>query len=314
MSNSQTILVTGINGFVGNHLARELKDQGHIVIGVGLDTSLATALKPYISRYIGSCDLTHKSAVEKLPLSEVDSIINLAGLAQMGASFESAKQYMQTNVLVHTNVAEHLLSKRNRATRLLAISSGTVYESHQPMPLTEDSTLITESSPYAMSKVAMEKALLGHKKDGLNVIIARPFNHIGPGQAEGFLVPDLTKRLLSSDVLTVGNLKTKRDYTDVRDVVKAYALLATLPELHHTVYNICSGRSVSGETVLKSILKELDKKSVSLKVDQSRMRPNDPQDIVGDNSRIEHDTGWQAHIPLEQTIRDFVAWYKQQSA
>ncbi len=176
------------------------------------------------------------------------------------------------------------------------------------MPLTENSALVTSASPYALSKIAMEQEAARLKKAGLDCVVARPFNHVGPGQEGGFLVPDLYQKISQADEsLAVGNLKTRRDYTDVRDVVKAYASLVTAPALEHLVYNVCSGRSISGETILELLLDAGGKRSLLLQQDPSLIRPNDPEDLYGSNDRLRQATGWEPTIPLEQTIKDFVA-------
>src|SRR5690606_2879114 len=122
------------------------------------------------------------------------------------------------------------------------------------LPLTEDSKLTENSSPYSQSKKLMEEAAQNLRSQGLDCVVARPFNHIGPGQLGGFLVPDLYEKIRvaskSGGNILVGNLKTKRDYTDVRDIVKAYADLAASETLDYDVYNVCSGQSRSGEEIL----------------------------------------------------------------
>lgn len=307
MATQKTVLVTGVTGFVGQHLIRELKKQGHRVIGTGLGDAPTPAVREVIDEYIGDCDLANGASVKKLPLKSIDAVINLAGLSQMGLSFDNEEEYMRINVGVHTALAAQLIEQGLMSVRVLAISSGAVYDSHQPMPLTEASQLVDGGSPYSKSKIAMEKAMRSYRNQGLDVIIARPFNHIGPGQLEGFLVPDLTKQVMSGDSVTAGDLSTERDYTDVRDVVKAYILLVTTPDLKHDTYNVCSGVSISGKQVLKEITKAAGKTDITIKTDKSRIRPNDPKKVVGNNSRLVTDTGWRPTIGLSQTIKDVVA-------
>lgn len=303
------VFVTGINGFVGHHLAVELARQGHQVIGSGTEPSLSPALQSFTAEYYGNSDLTDPQAVAKLPLDKADAVINLAGLAQVGASEGQTEKYQRINVAVHTVLADRVAELDRKEVRIIAVSTGAVYDNHQPMPLSEDGQLISsKGSPYALSKIAMEQALKSYSENGLDIIIVRPFNHIGPGQLGGFLVPDLTSQVLDSNRLLVGDLTTERDYTDVRDVVRAYALLATLPKLDHSLYNICSGKSISGQVMLNEIIKASgkDPESITVKVDQTRLRPNDPKKVVGDSSRLYEDTGWQPTIPLNQTITDVV--------
>jgi GDP-4-dehydro-6-deoxy-D-mannose reductase len=139
----------------------------------------------------------------------------------------------------------------------------------------------------------------------------RPFNHIGPGQLPGFLVPDLAQKIRErtddQQPVVVGNLATKRDYTDVRDVARAYIAVATAPQTPAAaVYNVCSGTSRSGEEVLAALASALDIPVPPTEVDQSLLRPNDIMDIRGDNSRLADEFGWSPQYSFEQTISDFV--------
>lgn len=303
--NMPKILVTGISGFVGQHLAKAAKTQGITIIGTGMDSSISPGLDGILEEYIGGCDLTKKESVQNLPLHKIDAVINLAGLAQVGASFGDEAHYNEINVRVHTVLAEALLNAGSQA-RVIAVSTGAVYESSKSMPLNETSDLLLHGSPYALSKIAMETALHKIANRGLDVVVVRPFNHIGPGQLPGFLLPDLVSQIQRSGKVTVGNLKTRRDYTDVRDVVNAYLLLATKPVLSHSVYNVCSGKAIKGEEILEVVTKVMGLASVKVTVDPKLIRPNDPEEIIGDNTRLMAETGWSPTISLEQTIKDFV--------
>ncbi len=305
----KNILITGVNGFVGKHLARELKNNDIGVFGCGLDSNLDESIKNIVDNFIPNCDLTNPEDVARLPLEEIDAIINLAGLAQVGNSFNEPDKYNDINVKVHTVVAK-AIQDSNKPIRMISVSTGAVYDNHQPMPLNESSNLTKDSSPYALSKIAMERALKQFMDDDMDIVIVRPFNHIGPGQLPGFLVPDLANQIQNNPELKVGNLNTRRDYTDVRDVVRAYRLLATKPTLNHKIYNVCSGKSVAGNDILELLLDAFDNPNVDVAVDESKIRPNDPADVVGDNSRLISELGWQPKIPIKQTIADFVSELK----
>ncbi|MDZ7744496.1 MAG: NAD(P)-dependent oxidoreductase [Candidatus Saccharibacteria bacterium] len=303
------ILVTGVNGFVGKHLVRELKARELEVLGLGTEDVPSPEIADQLDDYF-SCDLTDKIQVDALPLENVDTIINLAGLANVGASFGAEELYKKVNVEVLTTLGERLLDSKEKA-RLIAVSTGAVYDPKQQTPLTEESKLITEGSPYALSKIMMEEAAQELQKQGLDCIIVRPFNHVGPGQAPGFLLPDLYQKLLDAKEtgkpVTVGNLTTKRDYTDVRDVVRAYSDLATAETLQDNLFNVCSGTSRTGQSVLDALVSEMGlKDKVTIDVDQSLIRPNDPADLYGSFERLSDETGWEPEIPFEQTIKDIV--------
>jgi len=309
---SKNILVTGINGFVGKHLVRSFVQASHEVDGLTLDGTLAPELRGLV-KHVLRCDLTNKSAVDTLDLTPYQAIVNLAGLANVGKSFDEPELYMRVNVDVLRYIGEKALAQKP-SIRLIAISTGAVYDSNQPMPLDEDSRLASGTSPYAKSKLAMEEAVQQLQQVGLDCVVARPFNHIGPGQSPGFILPDLYEGLQSALVvkkqLKVGNLKTRRDYTDVRDVVNAYMLLTTAPKtsLHYIIYNVCSGIPRTGEEILSELQNNiLGSQNVEISIDQSRIRPNDPAELKGSSERLRADTGWQPNIPFSKTIADFVA-------
>ncbi|HEY6737098.1 MAG TPA: GDP-mannose 4,6-dehydratase, partial [Candidatus Saccharimonadia bacterium] len=172
------------------------------------------------------------------------------------------------------------------------------------------------SSPYAVSKAAQENLAALYEKLGLECVVARPFNHIGPGQQPGFLVPDLCKQIVElekdagRDVLKVGNLTSKRDFTDVRDVVAAYELLMDKGRTGG-VYNVCSGRSVSGQRVLDTLL-GMSTKQIRVEEDPARMRPSDIPDLYGDFTKLHADTGWERTYALKDTLRDTLEYWRAQ--
>lgn len=308
-----TILITGINGFVGHHLAREVKNNNVRLVGTGRESIVSTEINTLVDEYF-SCDLTIASDVAKLSTQQVDSIIHLAGLAAAGPSFERPSEYIHVNTSTLINLAQMALGQTNKP-RFLVVSSGALYSSDQSMPLTETSK-IKFSSPYVVSKIAMENLCEYYRLRGLGMLVIRPFNHIGPGQKEGFIVPDIYGKLLSSiktgQPLVTGNLKTQRDYTDVRDVARAYAhLMTTDTKLSSSLYNVCSGITHSGEDILAELKKHVvGSENVKIVTDQTLIRANDPERLVGSNKLINNDTGWQPQIPFEQTIADFVSSHK----
>lgn len=301
------ILVTGINGFVGRHLARGLVDQGHKVLGVGTHHAIDSELEGLNIEYF-KCDLTDQDDVDRLPLEKISGVINLAGLAAVGKSFDDPELYMKVNVEVLSVMCDRVKALGLNGLRIVAISSGAVYASHQEMPLTESSKTDTESSPYAASKLAMEDFAQNFRDEGYNCVIARPFNHIGPGQATGFLLPDLYEKVTTAkdDEIKVGNLETERDYTDVRDVARAYISLATKESLEHLIYNVCSGKPVAGTEMLNAVKKACDRTGLQTTVDKDLFRPSDSPVLFGNNSRLRSESGWAPTISFEQSVEDFV--------
>lgn len=301
------ILVTGVNGFVGKHLTRELSNRAFEIIGVGRDKNADPEVADSLSNYY-SCDLTTPEDVSTINLIDIDAVISLAGLARIGDSFKNPAIYMDVNVKVLSVLGEKILADRI-SPRIIAVSTGAVYDSAQEMPLTEKSNLATEGAPYVLSKIQMEKTAQDLRERGLDCVIARPFNHTGPGQEPGFLLPDLFYKVLAAketgNPIKVGNLDTRRDYTDVRDVARAYADLATSPWLEHNLYNICSQRSIAGKDILSWLMKAMDA-SVNAEREGSLFRPNDPLEIYGSYDRLQNDVGWQPAIPIDKTVQDFV--------
>lgn len=295
------IVITGVSGFVGKHLVRELSVAGHDVIGIGMEKTAHHEIAGLLTEYI-SCDLAEAWPKTTMPIG---AVIHLAGLSVVGPSFDKPQAYISVNSAMVTNMAETYLRSEKKP-RLVIVSSGTIYSSSQPMPLTEDSRVLF-SSPYVVSKVLIENQAAYYRSQGLDCVVMRPFNHIGPGQLPGFIVPDLFSKIATAardGVIPVGNLDTRRDYTDVRDVVRAYAIVAVAKKLEHTTYNVCSGRSYSGKELYHLIQGVLHRSDVNYAIDPSLIRPTDIPEIVGDPSRLSKELGWEPTVTIEQTIQD----------
>jgi GDP-4-dehydro-6-deoxy-D-mannose reductase len=305
------IAISGINGFVGHHLARELVNNNVSVIGVGHDADLSSELNGIVDEY-HSADL-----IENWPeVENVQGVIHLAGLAAVGPSFDNPQRYINGNSAMVTNLCEYYVNQSQKP-RIVIVSSGAVYDSNQPMPITEESKM-GYTSPYAVSKVLTENQAAYYRNRGLECVVARPFNHIGPGQDKGFILPDFYSRLSSlsegEKVISVGNIETRRDYTDVRDIVHAYGKIALAPTLEHAVYNICSGESLSGADIFNELKAAMNLTDVSFKIDPSLVRPSDISEIIGDSSRLQNEVDWKPIHPIHQTIVDFVNSKTEQQA
>lgn len=299
------IVITGVNGFVGKHLTAELLAAGHQVVGIGMEDKPHEVVADQLIEY-AVCNLA-----ESWPnlTTSVDAVIHLAGLAAVGPSFNRPQDYLNLNSAMVTNMCEYYLSQQQKP-RIVLVSSGSVYDPHQDMPISE-SGKIAFSSPYAVSKILTENQAAYYNERGLECVVMRPFNHIGPGQLPGFLVPDLAEKIRTrssqNEPLRVGNLATKRDYTDVRDVAKAYVAVATSDHTpHKLVYNVCSGESISGEEVLAALVRAFDIPEPSIEIDSSLIRPTDIMDIQGDNSTLSQEFNWKPTYKFQQTIDDFV--------
>ncbi|KQY55568.1 NAD-dependent epimerase/dehydratase family protein [Nocardioides sp. Root140] len=300
---NDTALVTGVNGFVGPHLVRELRAHGYDVVGLsqepGPRTELATDLADYLA-----VDLV--AGPPSLP--DVDAVVHLAGLSAVGPSFEDPQGYITANTAMTTSLCAALQERGSRA-RVLVVSTGAVYDPAQSMPIDERGRT-TPTSPYVVSKLAVESIAAYYARRGLSTVVGRPFNHVGPGQGSGFLVPDLFTAVAhardTGAAVPVGNLATSRDYTDVRDVAAAYRLLLEADVEPGSVFNVCSGRAVSGEILLKLVTELLGSPSVRVELDTDRVRPNDPPLVEGDPSALRRATGWTATRSLESTLADIL--------
>jgi GDP-4-dehydro-6-deoxy-D-mannose reductase len=300
---NKRVVITGINGFVGYHLTHHLAQNGHSIIGIGREPSIQPDLVDAVNEY-HMADL----AYEWPDIQDVDAVIHLAGLAAVGPSFDAPQKYINLNSAMVTHMCEYFL-KHEKKPRIIMVSSGGIYDPQQQLPITEQSN-IGFTSPYAVSKILTENQCQYYRNRGLECVIVRPFNHIGPRQAPGFILPDFYERLSKAgphETIKVGNIATKRDYTDVRDIVDGYTRLALAPKLSHTLYNLCSGKSLSGLEILDMLKKAVGKPNVQFEIDPALVRPTDVMDIYGDASRLHDELGWQTTHTIEQTVKDFVA-------
>lgn len=289
--------VTGGHGFVGPHLLAHLHESGDEVVAPDQD----------------EVDLDDAAALgAAIAAARPDAIYHLAALAHVGQSWADPLRTFDVNAVGTLRVLE-VARRLDPKPRVLLVGSAEVYGSVKPsdVPIREDHPL-TPVTPYAASKVAAE--YLGvqyHAGFGVPVVRARSFNHVGPGQSGQFVVADIARRIAEaarsggSSTLLVGNLSARRDFTDVRDVVRAYRLLVC-DGVAGEAYNVCSGLDVSIEQLVQLLLK-LSGADLALETDPSLMRPVDVPVLVGDNSKLRNATGWAPEHSLEDTLRDVLA-------
>lgn len=301
---SVPLIVTGVDGFVGRHVARLGASAGWSITGISRADRPDRSLSPFLDRYI-CADLT-QSWPSGLPHDA--PVIHLAGLSAVGPSFVTPQRYLDQNSAMTTHLCEARLSSGSGAP-IIGVSTGAVYAADADESMHRETDRLEFTSPYVVSKVLVENQLAYYRRRGVSTVVVRPFNHIGPGQRTGFLVPDLLarlKRISPGAELSVGNLKSRRDYTDVRDVARAYLALASTPSLTDSLFNVASGSSRSGEEILGLLCGALEIAVPPVVVDVDRVRPDDPAVITGDASRLREAVGWAPSIPLEQTIEDIV--------
>ena len=297
-------LITGATGFVGRHLTEHLEAGGDEVVGTDLRSS-ATAI---------GLDVTDGLAVDGVLASVRPEVVyHLAGWSDVGSSWRNPLSAFRANAEGTLNVLE--AAHAHDVARVLVVSSADVYGivDEADLPITE-ATPLRPVSPYAASKVAADfLAVQAHLGRGLDTVRVRAFNHLGPGQGEGFVASALAARIAAnertgSDEVPVGNLTARRDFTDVRDVVRAYRLLAE----HGTAgeaYNVCSGVAVAVQDLADLLLTQAAG-PMRLVVDADRHRPVDVPVLLGDSSRLTEATGWRPTIPLDQTLADLLAWWR----
>lgn len=308
-------LVTGASGFVGQHLIAELLRGGERVVGavLGSPPELATLPPEQAERVVWvEADLERPEDVRRL-LAEnaVNKVFHLAAVTSVEESHSDPAAAFSVNVIGTLHLLRELTEARGRMGRDLRVvisGSAEVYGSaaSRCRPLNEDCPL-EPLNTYAVSKAAQE--LLGlqfQRAHGLPVVVARSFNHTGPGQLPPFVAPQLASQIVAARngdaacTIKVGNPEIRRDFTDVRDVVKAYILLAERG-VPGQVYNVCSGRSYAiGELI--QLLGEIAGIEVRMELDPERKRAVDVLEMVGDCSRLHAATGWEAQIAIRETL------------
>ena len=299
------ILVTGASGFVGRHLVQLLRDRGDEVTAWGLEKAPSDTV---------AVDMRARGGVQAQDLRDIDAAIHLAGLAQVSASFEHPAEYVSTNATMEIHLMEALLAQ-HASPRVLIVSTGAVYAGGNDV-VTEDSP-VRPANPYVVSKLTQELLGAYYRERGLDVVIARPFNHVGPGQQRGYLVADLASRIVTLEragggILSVGNLATRRDYTDVRDVVSAYAALISDGRSGET-YNVSSGVTRSGAEILSGLL-ELVSAPIEVSEIPALKRPTDTLEVLASNEKLRSHTGWTPTIALATTLADTLSYWRAQSS
>lgn len=312
------VLITGVTGFAGRHLAAHCLDRGAEVHGA-VRHGRADAAPDGVRAH--EVELTEPESVRAV-LDDIapDRVFHLAGSASVGQSFGDALATWEGNVGATLGLLEALRASGGDA-RTIVVTSGEVYglvpEGELPVGAT---TLLRPASPYGASKAAADLAALQYRQsEGLPIVRVRAFNHIGPGQDPRFVLPNVARQIaraeragLSEVVVKVGNVDTRRDFTDVRDIARAYWLLAEAGD-PDTLYLACSGRSVPVRDLVEG-LAPLARLDARVESDPSLRREGEQPDLYGDNSALTRDTGWTPRVPLTTTLRDTLDHWRERVA
>lgn len=305
------IFITGATGFAGSHLVEELLAAGHTVCTLVHAATSHQELRQHENLTPVAGDLLDVASLETaVAEAQPDMVYHLAGQAYPARSWQQPGLTLSVNSVGTANLLQAVV-KYGRP-RVLIVTSAEIYGQITPdmLPITEQ-TLPAPNHPYGVSKwMAGLLVPLYWQRYQLPVVEARPFNHIGPHQALGFVVPDFASQLAAIQLgqrdnrLMVGNLEAMRDFTDVRDVTRAYRLLAAEGQPGEA-YLICSGRAVKIEAILQKLI-EIAGVDVVIERDPERMRPSDTPCLYGSYAKIQAQTGWEPQIGLEQSLADIL--------
>jgi len=311
-------LITGITGFVGSHLAEFLLENGLEVYGtVRFRSNMENIIHIKDKIKLIQADMKDSHSMDlAIKESEPDFIFHLAAQSFVPMSWRAPAETLETNIIGTSHLLEAVRKSEFNPVVHIAGSSeeyGLVFPNETPI---KETNPLRPLSPYGVSKVAED--LLGwqyYKSYNIKVIRTRAFNHTGPRRGEQFVTSNFAKQIAMIEkgyqkpVIYVGNLEAKRDFTDVRDIVKAY-WLAVNKGKYGEVYNICSGVSRSIQSVLEMLL-SLTNVNIKIEVDPARLRPSDVEILEGDYSKFNKQTGWEPSIPFEKTMEDLLNYWRE---
>lgn len=313
------VLITGASGFAGSFLSEYLISTGQYeVFGTYLsDSSLNNLSTVRESIKLEKIDLLDSEKVKSFISSiKPDLIFHLAALTSAGDSFKNPSETISNNITAEVNLFEAIRNSNLSSSRILITSSAEVYGlvDSSDLPIDEETSL-RPVNPYAVSKIAQD--YLGFQYSlsyDLNIIRVRPFNHIGPRQSPSFVASAFAKKIAEIEkgkrepVLTVGNLDAKRDFTDVRDMVKAYSFLIEKGGKGE-VYNIGAGKSWKISEIL-DILLSFSKAEIKKEIDPALLRPSDVPELLCNNAKISKLTGWRPEISIETSLKDILDYWR----
>ncbi|MCE9643190.1 MAG: GDP-mannose 4,6-dehydratase [Candidatus Andersenbacteria bacterium] len=307
---SPSVLITGAGGFVGGHLVTELRKEWIESNIIALDTNIES-MPDSVTKYASDISKP-ETYIDVLKSEKPDWIIHLAAVSSVGFAIDHPEITRTVNVVGTEKLLGHV-REISPHTKVLVVSSADIYGHGDSVPIAEKALADCHpANPYAQSKLEMEQII---EKDYSDMCIrVRPFPHIGPNQKKGFVTADFASQIAGIEagkqdsVISVGNLTAIRDFTDVRDVVRAYRLLMEYGETGQ-VYNVASGKGTSIQVILDNLLAQSSAK-VTVRQDPLKMRPSDNPVMIGDASRLTEKTGWRSVILLEQSLEDILTYWR----
>jgi GDP-4-dehydro-6-deoxy-D-mannose reductase len=308
-------LITGASGLAGGWLCCECVEAGDEVLGVSRSGAVPDGVCESLALDLGDALAVGRCVTRFEP----EVVYHLAALSSVGRSWTEPAQTLAGNVGGAVNLLSAIRSHA-RTAHLIWVSSCEVYGAPAQLPTTE-AALYAPANPYAVSKAAGEMlAAVYASSHGLRITCARPYSHSGPRQRPEFLLSNLARQGAqarrdghSALQVVTGNPDTRRDFTDVRDVARAYRLMSALDVTPGSmeIYNVCSGRSVSTSEQVETLAQLLDPIAVEHVVDPARVRAVEVMDLRGDHAKLTAATGWEPRIPFERTMADTIAWWEQ---
>lgn len=315
-------LVTGAGGFVGRHLCRALLEQGHTVVQAVKHPERVDAAASGLPGHAGDwarLDVTDWEAVQATISSmQPDRIFHLAAITFVPQAVREPMATYHINFQGTLNLLE-AVRLQSPGTRVVFVSSSEIYGLPQYLPVDERHPLAPRN-PYSGSKAAADLACQQYVQSfGIDAVRLRPFNHTGPGQSDSFVVPGFARQVAEIElgrrppILMVGNLEARRDFTDVRDVARAYLAVAEAGE-RGAAYNVSSGRSYSVRQLLDLLLSVSQARDIRIEIDPGRVRADDVPEIRGSSERVRERVGWSPQIGIEQTLTDLLYWWRSHLA
>lgn len=306
------VFVTGATGFVGCYLRKLLHSSEHRIWGSAYPDIPEDSSEDQLFYLDIRSDEDVRKRVKKI---KPDWVFHLAAISNVGHSWSKRKETLETNIIGTLNLWE-AIREFSPGARVLYVSSSDIYgkESLSGEPLTEKEEVLT-MNPYAYTKWSGELLSQFYTRvENMDIVIARPFPHTGPGQSADFVCSDWACQIARIEkgqidpVIKVGNVSAERDFTDVRDVVRAYTMLIEKGKPGE-VYNVCSGRSYSLQSILEMLL-SYTPKDISVLVDSQRLRKVDIPRLVGDNKKIKKVIAWKPQIPLDRSLKELLDYWR----